>query len=255
MRDASITERAPPGARQTAIGLALAAAIVAAWLCCHVFGVFLFRPTAASIPAALLLMLLQCWLNVGLFIVAHDCMHGSLAPGRPRLNLAIGRLCLALYAGFSYDRLIGKHHDHHRHSGTADDPDFHADGPRRFWPWYVTFFRRYFGLREFGTLAAALVVYLLVLRVSPVNALAFWGVPAIVSSLQLFLFGTYLPHRHEDEPFENAHNARSSGYPWLVSLLTCYHFGYHHEHHDRPHVPWWRLPSTRQASLSQTGRM
>ncbi|HYD98464.1 MAG TPA: fatty acid desaturase, partial [Alphaproteobacteria bacterium] len=34
----------------------------------------------------------------------------------------------------------------------------------------------------------------------------------------------------------------------LVSLLTCYHFGHHHEHHLRPDVPWWRLPSLRPRS-------
>ncbi|MFA9473554.1 MAG: fatty acid desaturase [Filomicrobium sp.] len=27
-----------------------------------------------------------------------------------------------------------------------------------------------------------------------------------------------------------------------MSLLTCFHFGYHHEHHLQPDVPWWRLP-------------
>jgi beta-carotene ketolase (CrtW type) len=31
--------------------------------------------------------------------------------------------------------------------------------------------------------------------------------------------------------------------PEIVSLLTCFHFaGFHREHHEQPHVPWWRLP-------------
>jgi beta-carotene/zeaxanthin 4-ketolase len=236
---------------QAAIGLALAAGIIAAWLACHVYAVFFHRWTPAGIVLAPFLILVQCWLNVGLFIVAHDAMHGSLAPFRPGINRAVGRTCLALYAGFSFDRLIGKHFDHHRHSGTALDPDFHADGPRRFWPWYVAFFRRYFGWREFAILAALLCLYLAVLRANPVNALLLWGVPAILSSLQLFYFGTYLPHRHEDEAFGDDHNARSLPFRPLTSLVTCFHFGgYHHEHHDMPHMPWWRLPAAR----TQIGR-
>lgn len=233
-------------ARQTAFGLGLALALVTAWLCCHVYGVFFHPWTAAGILFAPFLILLQCWLNVGLFIVAHDCMHGSLAPFRPRLNRAVGRLCLALYAGFSYDRLIGKHFAHHRHSGTAEDPDFHAGEPRRFWPWYLAFMRRYFGLREFAVLAALLGTYLIVLQAPPTNALLFWGVPAVLSSLQLFFFGTYLPHRHEEEAFADRHNARSLSLSPVVSLVTCFHFGgFHHEHHDSPSTPWWRLPGAR----------
>lgn len=232
---------------QAAIGLSLAAAIVAAWLATHIYGVFFHPLTTLGILAAPALIALQCWLNVGLFIVAHDAMHGSLAPFRPAVNRWVGRLCLALYAGFSYDRLIGKHFDHHRHSGTADDPDFHADEPDRFWPWYIAFFRRYFGWREFAALSGIFLVYVAVLRAPPLNMALFWGVPAILSSFQLFYFGTYLPHRHEDEPFSDDHRARSNEFSWLGSLLTCFHFGYHHEHHDEPYLPWWRLPAAKRS--------
>jgi beta-carotene ketolase (CrtW type) len=231
---------------QALIGLVLAGAIVLAWCLTHVAGVFLFRLERDPLALVPVIVALQCWLNVGLFIVAHDAMHGSLAPFRPRVNRRVGQLCLALYAGFSYDRLIGKHFAHHRHSGTELDPDFHAEGPHRFWPWFLTFLRRYFGLREFLTLAGLLATYLVIFRVRPENALLFWALPAIVSSLQLFYFGTYLPHRHEDAPFDDRHNARSSGFSWPVSLLTCFHFGHHHEHHEHPNVPWWRLPAARK---------
>jgi beta-carotene ketolase (CrtW type) len=235
---------------QALVGLSLAAAVICTWLACHVYSMFFHSWSPLGIAVAPLLIAVQCWLNVGLFIIAHDAMHGSLAPFRPGVNRAVGRLCLALYAGFSFDRLIGKHFAHHRHSGTADDPDFHADEPRRFWPWYVAFMRRYFGLREFATLMALLATYLFLFRVDPANALVLWGVPAILSSVQLFYFGTYLPHRHEDDVFGDGHNARSNDFPPLLSLLTCFHFGYHHEHHDMPHLPWWRLPSAR----AQAGR-
>ena len=73
--------------------------------------------------------------------------------------------------------------------------------------------------------------------------LVFWALPALLSSVQLFYFGTFRPHRHDDSPFADDHNARSNGFGWLASLLSCFHFGYHHEHHLAPQVPWWRLPS------------
>ncbi|HEY0420134.1 MAG TPA: fatty acid desaturase [Acetobacteraceae bacterium] len=228
-------------------GIGLGLLIIAAWLACHVYGVFFHRWTSAGIAVAPLLIALQCWLNVGLFIVAHDCMHGSFAPGRPGVNHAVGRVCLALYAGFSFDRLRPKHFAHHAHPGTAGDPDFDAAHPDRFWPWFLRFFREYFGLRELAVLAGLLLFYLAVLGASPVNALVLWGVPALLSAAQLFYFGTYLPHRHDEAPFGDRHNARSNAYSWLVSLLTCFHFGYHHEHHLHPSVPWWRLPSVRRA--------
>ncbi len=236
--------------RDTRTGLALAAAIGGAWAVLHIHSVFFHRLEGIGIAAAPLLVLAICWLNVGLFIVAHDCMHGSLAPGRPAVNRWVGRVTLGLYAGFSFDRLLPKHHAHHKHSGTAGDPDFDEAHPRHFWPWYLTFFRRYFGWREFGLLAVLLWSYILLLGASPVNALLFWGVPAILSSLQLFYFGTYLPHRHDEAPFGDRHRARSNDYGWLVSLITCFHFGYHHEHHRAPHLPWWRLPSARSGKTA-----
>ncbi|MBV9078687.1 MAG: fatty acid desaturase, partial [Methylobacteriaceae bacterium] len=202
--------------RQAAIGLALAALVIAAWLALHIYGVFLHRLTPAGLAVAPLLVALQCWLNVGLFIVAHDCMHGSLAPFRPGVNRAVGRLCLLLYAGFSYDRLIGKHFEHHRYSGTAGDPDFHDGEPTRFWPWFLVFFTRYFGWRELVVLSLFSTVYLHVLGVALPNLLLFWALPAILSAVQLFYFGTYLPHRHEDAAFADRHNARSNDYPWLL---------------------------------------
>jgi len=242
-------------ARQTAIGLTLAALVAVGWLVLHVYSVFFHELTPLGLALAPFMVAALCWLNVGLFIIAHDCMHGSLAPGRPGINRAVGRVVLALYAGFSMDRLTPKHHLHHRHAGTADDPDFAEQHPTRFWPWYLTFFREYFGWREFGVLAVLLWSYILLLGASPVNALLFWGVPAILSSLQLFYFGTYLPHRHDDEPFADRHRARSNGYSLPVSLLTCFHFGYHHEHHSAPHLPWWKLPSARRAPQPKEGRL
>jgi beta-carotene ketolase (CrtW type) len=66
-----------------------------------------------------------------------------------------------------------------------------------------------------------------------------------LSSFQLFTFGTWLPHRNLKIPFADWHRARSNDYPAWLSFLTCYHFGYHWEHHEWPFVPWWKLPRAR----------
>ena len=64
------------------------------------------------------------WLSVGIYIVAHDAMHGSLCPANRAAGDMIGALAVWLYAGFTFRRLVPKHHAHHRSPGSADDPDF-----------------------------------------------------------------------------------------------------------------------------------
>jgi beta-carotene ketolase (CrtW type) len=247
---ASLTSGTSIGRRDGVLGLALAGLIILAWMSVHVCAIFLIGwMQPGRLLAAPFVIALQCWLSVGLFIIAHDTMHGSLTPGDPRLNRAIGRFCVFIYAGFSYDKLFESHHAHHRHAGTADDPDFDVEHSSRFWPWYLKFFRHYFGWREFGILTIAVVIYLLILRERFPTMLVFWALPAILSSIQLFYFGTYRPHRVDDEAFADRHRARSNDLSPIMSLLTCFHFGYHHEHHDAPWVPWWKLPAQRQSAL------
>lgn len=233
-------------ARLTITGVGLAVTIVAAFVALHVWSVFFLPLEGFAWLLAPALVAVLSWLSVGLFIVAHDAMHGSLAPGRARVNLFFGRLTLLLYAGFWMDRLKPKHFDHHQHVGTEHDPDFSADHPTRFWPWYRQFMVRYFGLREFLVLSAITWTYVLLLGAPIGNLLLFWALPSTLSSLQLFYFGTYLPHRHEEEDFADEHRARSNDFPAWLSLLTCFHFGYHREHHLSPGTPWWRLPAKRR---------
>lgn len=229
-------------------GLALAAAILGAWAAAHIYGVFDFTLTLATLPLAVALIALQTWLYAGMFIVAHDTMHGSILPKHPKLNAALGQLILAVYAGFNWRKMRTAHHQHHKTPGTADDPDFNAANPRDFWGWYYKWFMTYFSWPQFVFLLAVSLIYLLVFNAAYVNIVVFWAVPAILSSMQLFYFGTYLPHR-EGEAFPDHHNARTNNYGYLASLLSCFHFGYHHEHHLYPHEPWWRLPARRRESL------
>lgn len=223
------------------IGIAFALLILAAWLTLETFGMFVLRLEHEGLFIAPILVLLICWLDVGLFIIAHDAMHCSLAPQFPRLNRMIGEIALIFYAGFRFENLKQAHMAHHASPGTPKDPDFNAAAPDRLWPWYGLFISRYFGLPELGRLSL-FVLGCLLLGARIENLLLLWALPAVLSSFQLFVFGTFLPHRRQDEPFVDCHQARSSSQGWLVSLISCYHFGYHHEHHLNPSLPWWRLP-------------
>ncbi len=235
--------------RQSVIGLALAFANVAAWLTIHFYAMFVFDLTWATLPFALFMGAVQCWLSVGLFIISHDAMHGSLAPGRPRLNSGIGASLLFLYAGFAWGKMRDAHFVHHKKPGSPDDPDFDHANPRDFGRWYFTFLKRYFGWQSILFVSSVVTIYWLVLDIPVAKIVLLYGAPAILSSVQLFYFGTFRPHRHGGDAFADQHNARSEGFGVLASLASCFHFGYHHEHHLNPNVPWWALPAVRRLAL------
>ena len=227
---------------QALIGLGLFALVFGSWLTLHLWALLVFRITVGNWLLVVPIFCLQCWLSVGMFIIAHDAMHASLVPGWARLNEAIGTFLLIVYAGFGWHKLRDAHFDHHRHVGTAADPDFNADNPRQFWLWYRLFLKRYFGWWSMAYVWTVVLGYFVVLKAPMENIVLLYGLPAIASSLQLFYFGTYRPHRHEPEPFADHHRARTNRYGMVASLLSCFHFGYHHEHHLSPSVPWWGLP-------------
>lgn len=230
--------------RDAVIGVGLALTLLGAWTGLLSWSLIAWNWRSAPIFAPLVIAL-QCWLYVGIFIVAHDAIHGTVWPGAPRFNRAIGSVCLFLYAGFRFSQLAEHHHAHHKHPGSAFDPDFCEHAPESFLIWYGSFFRQYFGCAQIITLMAATAL-LVLSGVDLATLLTFWAFPAILSSVQLFFFGTFLPHRHEETSFDDVHNARNLQQSCIVSLLSCFHFGHHHTHHEMPWVPWWRLPSATQ---------
>lgn len=232
---------------QTRISVLLSAAIVAAWLAIHVTGIFFWHWSLATIPLAIVMVILQTWLSTGLFIVAHDAMHGALAPCHPRLNRAIGAACLSLYACLSYAALLPQHHLHHRETGRAGDPDFHGGNPSLV-GWFLQFFKTYYSHGQIIRITVMALIYTVLLGAPLGNIVVFWALPALGAVAQLFVFGTWLPHRERETPFVDAHRAHSIDVGQVLSLLTCFHFGgYHHEHHLSPGTPWWGLPSRRRA--------
>lgn len=226
-------------------GVVIAAAIIGGW---GVNLAALLTAGTTGLPPALWLpaIAVQTFLHTGLFITAHDAMHGTVAPANRRLNDRIGRLAVRLYALFSFAKLEEKHWEHHDRPASDDDPDHHDGGADRFWPWYFGFIGEYIGFWQIAGMALVYNVLLHLVGVEAMTLNLFWVLPSLLSTLQLFYFGTYLPHRRPDEGFADEHRATTNDYSTLVSFLTCYHFGYHHEHHLHPGLPWWRLPRVRE---------
>lgn len=224
-------------------GVAIASAIVGGWLL-HL----LWCLTRAELDSPLVVVhvLLQSFLSVGLFITAHDAMHRSLAPEHRSLNDAIGALALFLYGGFIWSDLRTSHFAHHTHPVTPEDPDYAPDRHERFVPWLWRFVSGYVASKNLAFMCLHVGAAWLISG-SLWKVLVFFALPAWVSALQLFFFGTYLPHRTPAGGHSDEHSARSNAFPGWLSFLTCYHFGYHQEHHHYPRVPWWRLPQLRRA--------
>ncbi|WP_316798550.1 fatty acid desaturase [Pedobacter frigidisoli] len=182
------------------------------------------------------LIFLQMHLYTGLFITAHDAMHGTISSNK-FVNNAIGYISVFLYAGFFYNRLYRKHHQHHQHVHTGEDPDY---APHGFWRWYFSFMLNYVSIIQLLIMAIAFNV--LKIWIDETNLLLFWVLPSLLSTFQLFYFGTYVPHKGEHD---NVHHSSTLPKNHFLAFITCYFFGYHFEHHEKPYTPWWQLYKTK----------
>ncbi len=182
-------------------------------------------------------ILVQTYLYTGLFITAHDAMHLNIS-GNKKLNYMIGKAASFLYAGLSYKKLLKNHKLHHTAPGTESDPDF-SPSTQNFLLWWLTFLFRYTTVPQL--IYMGIIFNILKTWIQESNLWYFWVIPAVLSSAQLFYYGTYkphmLPHINEMKP----HNARTQNKNHLIAMITCYFFGYHYEHHSSPGTPWWRL--------------
>jgi beta-carotene ketolase (CrtW type) len=228
-------------------GLGLAAGLLLGWLGSWTL---LLPTTLLQLPLPLVVaaVVLRTMLHTGLFIVAHDAMHGTLWPDWPEANRRIGQLALGFYAALPYGRCRRNHDLHHRHAGTNRDPDHHPEGQPQIWRWYGRFMAAYLSPGQLtGLVLSWLVLAALASRMSEsplLNVLLYGALPTLLSSLQLFVVGTYLPHHSAGEA--QRHEPRSLAWPCWLSLLSCYHFGYHWEHHAYPHLAWHELPAARR---------
>ncbi len=216
-------------------GVIIAFTIILLWMLSLIF--LLHFPINYNNPVIYFGIIWQTHLYTGLFITAHDAMHGVVASNR-KLNHTIGWLAAMLFSYNFYWRLFPNHHKHHQHVATEEDPDYHASN--RFLPWYFSFILNYVNIWQILLMA---VTYNLLKLIFPVsNLVLFWMLPAVLSTLQLFYFGTYLPHRGSHD---NKHHSGTLPSNHIWAFLSCYFFGYHYEHHEAPNTPWWRLWKTK----------
>lgn len=182
----------------------------------------------------------QVFLSVGLFITAHDAMHGTIHRNK-KINTIIGNVACFLFAALSFRRLYQNHHIHHQHPTSLSDPDF--SNSQNIVVWYARFMWHYTTLRQLITMS--ILFNIIDIFFEQEKVWMFWALPSLIASFQLFYFGTFRPHRHPHYDVSSPHFARSLSGRSLVNhtfaFLSCYFFGYHLEHHSRPDIPWWRL--------------
>ena len=222
------------------MGVFIAILIILSWAA-HLLYMLLFQAVNPAEISFWLHLLLQSWLFTGLFITAHDSMHGTVSHNRT-LNYFLGFLSTMLYAGMWYPMLIKKHRAHHAWPGTKKDPDYHV-GNQNFFVWWFSFMKAYLTIWQIIIMAVLFNVGLIFF--TELQLIVLWIIPAFLSTFQLFYFGTYLPHRlpHTEEMLP--HNARTQRRNHLWAFVSCYFFGYHSEHHDSPRTPWWQLYKTK----------
>jgi beta-carotene/zeaxanthin 4-ketolase len=219
-------------------GVAIALLIISVWAIGT--GVLWTMVTVERMPlwCLIIAILWQAFMYTGLFITAHDAMHGVILPKHARMNNAIGSFALLAYGLFSYDRLLTKH----QHPASNLDPDFHNGKFTSAIGWYFCFMQRYWSWWRFAALIIVFHILHILVHIPEANLILFWILPSLLSSVQLFYFGTFLPHRESAAGYADKFRAQSTYYPLWLSFITCYHFGYHHEHHRYPNLAWWQLP-------------
>lgn len=223
------------------MGLFICILIYMAWLGHLLFILFYAEVNPAS-PLFYLHIVVQGYLFTGLFITGHDAMHGSVTANR-KINDLAGWIASLSFAYLSYGRLRKNHYLHHLYPATAKDPDF-SPKSNNFLVWWGTFMVHY--TTWWQLVLMAITFNILLIWISEWRLIAFWVVPAFLGTLQLFLFGTYIPHRRPHDESMGIHKARTLRKNHLWAMLSCYFFGYHREHHETPVTPWWKLYSVKK---------
>ena len=172
------------------MGVFIALLVIISWAS-HLAYMLLLQPVNLLDVWFWVHMLIQTWLFTGLFITAHDSMHGTISANR-KLNNVIGFSATLLFAGMWYPMLIKKHKMHHVNPGTALDHDYYT-GKQNFFIWWFSFMKSYVTIWQILIMAGLFNLGLLFF--SEIQLIVLWIIPSILATFQLFYFGTYLPHQ------------------------------------------------------------
>jgi beta-carotene/zeaxanthin 4-ketolase len=230
------------------LGIVSAITVFGFWIA-SLIGFLHFDLSHTPLWAIAIAVLIRTFLHTGLFIIAHDAAHGTVMTFNRKWNDFFGILAIGFYALLPYKKFCGKHQQHHNSPTEVDDPDFHAPDQPLAIAWYARFMTGYLDRTQ---VIRFLVIFTIIFHglrlgfhVPGISLILFWVLPLLLSSIQLFYFGTYLPHRLPAQGYQNRHHATSHNLGVFWSALTCYHFGYHYEHHEYPQLPWFKLPLVR----------
>lgn len=234
------------------VSMTIALTIVASWL---ISLIFLLRLDITNLSLIWIIgaVCLRSFIHTGVFIVIHESIHGVVNQNQ-QVNNLMGRIAAFLYALLSYETLAKNHRQHHLCPATECDPDFYPADPHNFWRWYGSFMKDYQQGKQFWVMfwgMTAIFWTSVGFHVSLANLCLFWIIPLVTSSLQLFTFGIFLPHQPQPEGYSDRHRATSNHQAVFWSFITCYHFGYHWEHHQYPFLPWYKLPIAHQKHQNQ----
>ena len=94
------------------MGILIALIIISIWAS-HLFFSLLYVNVDFTNAVFYLHILLQGYLYTGLFITAHDAMHGTVSKNKI-INNVFGWISTLLFAGLSYSKLIKNHFKHHK---------------------------------------------------------------------------------------------------------------------------------------------
>lgn len=221
--------------------VAISSAVIMGWA--SLFHEALFVVKDISSVEGVMMVPCLAFMYTGIFITGHDAMHGNITRNQI-VNDAIGHVCMNLYAGFDFDEMRHKHMLHHLNTGiTKEDPDFHKGNPAVY-AWFISFMLEYFNAKQI----LKLILFVQVLKANGApdeNLYAYMALCGMLSSLQLFYFGTYIPHKPPGDNLDEVMNWEKSKSTTkttrLESFLTCFHFDCHFEHHAIPQVPWFEL--------------
>ncbi len=224
------------------MGILIGTSIIFVWFI-HLFIILMYVNLNNNYFLTALHILIQAYLYTGLFITAHDAMHGTVSKNK-MINNLIGKTASFLFAGLSYNILLKNHKLHHKYPGKEQDPDFYVKSPN-FFIWWFMFIKRYATIVQIVIMAIAFNI--LKLWFNELQIWIFWVLPAVLGTLQLFYFGTYKPHKYPHLKEMEPHNARTLNKNHIWAMVSCYFFGYHHEHHSFPYIPWWKLYLTKKS--------
>ncbi len=176
----------------------------------------------------------------GLFILAHEAIHGTLVPGHPRLGHALGWLFAFAYAAMDYRTLRARHREHHASPGRALDPDAHQSG--HFLPHFGGFVYRY--LRVWQVALLVLVGNQLGQAGYTRAMLCAYVGPVVASTLIVFTVGIFLVHHPSlwrAGLADERHRSVGVDLGGAGSLLAILFFNTHWLHHEHPHLTWVQL--------------